>query len=57
MALIARWCVRHRIIVLAVWILLLVGTAVASRRLGTEFTSGELGEETAVVFSLRGLIR
>jgi len=40
MARIARWCVTHRFIVIAVWLLLLVGTAVGSRRLGTEFTNG-----------------
>jgi RND superfamily putative drug exporter len=40
MARIARWCVTHRFVVVAVWLLLLVGTAVGSRRLGTEFTNG-----------------
>jgi putative drug exporter of the RND superfamily len=40
MSRIARWCVRHRRTVLAVWLLLLVGTALASRSLGTEFTNG-----------------
>ena len=40
MARIARWCVTHRFVVIAVWLLLLVGTAVGSRRLGTEFTNG-----------------
>ena len=40
MARIARWCVTHRFVVIAVWLLLLIGTAVGSRRLGTEFTNG-----------------
>jgi putative drug exporter of the RND superfamily len=40
MARIARWCVTHRFLVIGVWLLLLVGTAVGSRRLGTEFTNG-----------------
>src|SRR5258706_1931546 len=40
MSRIARWSVQHRRTVLIVWLLLLVGTVVASRRLGTEFTNG-----------------
>ena len=40
MARIARWCVTHRFVVIVLWLLLLVGTAVGSRRLGTEFTNG-----------------
>ena len=40
MARIARWCVTHRFVVIVLWLLLLVGTAVASRRLGTEYTNG-----------------
>ncbi len=37
---IARWCVRHRFTVLAAWVLLLGGTAIASRALGTDFANG-----------------
>ncbi len=40
MARVARWCVRHRFVVIVLWLVLLVGTAVVSRRLGTEFTNG-----------------
>jgi RND superfamily putative drug exporter len=40
MATLARWCVRHRFIVLSAWLVVLVGLAVGSRALGSGYTSG-----------------
>src|SRR5256885_11074486 len=40
MATLARWCVRHRFIVLGAWLVALVGLAVGSRALGSGYTSG-----------------
>jgi RND superfamily putative drug exporter len=40
MATLARWCVRHRFIVLTAWLVVLVGLAVGSRALGSGYTSG-----------------
>jgi RND superfamily putative drug exporter len=40
MAKVARWCVRHRFIVLGAWLVVLVGLAVGSRALGSGYTSG-----------------
>jgi RND superfamily putative drug exporter len=36
---IARWCFQHRYIVLAVWVVLLVGTALLSRSVGTDYSN------------------
>ena len=35
----ARWCVRHRRIVVALWLIALVGATFASRAVGTAYTS------------------
>src|SRR6266516_3326204 len=36
----ARWCVRHRLIVLGAWLVVLVGLAVGSRALGSGYAGG-----------------
>ena len=39
MASLGRWCFRHRWIVLAVWLVALIGFTVASRAAGTNFST------------------
>ena len=40
MTTVARWCFRHRFIVLGMWVVVLLGLALGSRSLGSGYTSG-----------------
>src|ERR1700756_350119 len=36
----ARWCVRHRLVVLGIWLIVLVGTFFGQSALGSHYASG-----------------
>src|ERR1700748_652573 len=36
----ARWCVRHRLVVLGIWLMVLVGTFFGQSALGSHYASG-----------------